>query len=202
MTRHLHLARWVGSACCLLLVWSAGVRAEPAQAESEASQSGASQSSVPTSTRPGSSLQGRIVLGSILRAWENIVEPASDTGPRTFVAQFKVSRADGLPKAAAGATGEIAFQAPDHLRLSPAIFCDGSNSVFSIRLASAIRVRLTGSVKGARTVASRFAGSARKGAMPFWPRTAKCLPGSSIHSSLPSRPMEYSLPSTTADRRR
>jgi len=97
------------------------VRAEPAQAESEASQSGASQSSVPTSTRPGSSLQGRIVLGSILRAWENIVEPASDTGPRTFVAQFKVSRADGLPKAAAGATGEIAFQAPDHLRLSAVV---------------------------------------------------------------------------------
>lgn len=63
----------------------------------------------------------RRVLGQTVRALEDIVQPPSNAAPRTFVANWKVTRAEGLPGAVAGATGQVAFQAPDHLRISATV---------------------------------------------------------------------------------
>jgi hypothetical protein len=46
-----------------------------------------------------------------------LVEPTNDT-PRTFTTSIKILKADGLPKELAGQTLELAFQAPDRLRLA------------------------------------------------------------------------------------
>jgi hypothetical protein len=46
-----------------------------------------------------------------------VVEPTNNE-PRTFTASLKFLKADGLPKALAGQSFDLAFQAPDHFRLS------------------------------------------------------------------------------------
>ena len=60
---------------------------------------------------------GRKVLSRAMRAWEDIVEPADDAAGKTFVATVKIVQCDGLPKQAAGATAQIAYSAPDRLRI-------------------------------------------------------------------------------------
>lgn len=47
-----------------------------------------------------------------------LVEPTNTESPRTFVTSLKVIKADGLPKELIGQSFDLAFQAPDHLRLS------------------------------------------------------------------------------------
>jgi hypothetical protein len=46
-----------------------------------------------------------------------IVEPPSNQAPRTFTTTVKVIKADGLPKEVEGREFDLAFQAPDHLRI-------------------------------------------------------------------------------------
>ena len=47
-----------------------------------------------------------------------ILEPPSDKPARTFTTTLKVVKAEGLPKEAAGREVELAFQAPEHLRIA------------------------------------------------------------------------------------
>ena len=56
-----------------------------------------------------------------------ILAPPANQPPRTFTTTVKVVKAEGLPKEAEGRELELAFQAPDHLRLAanmgPAKLC-------------------------------------------------------------------------------
>lgn len=47
-----------------------------------------------------------------------LVEPTNNDSPRTLVTTLKVIKAEGLPKELLGQSFDVAFQAPDHLRLS------------------------------------------------------------------------------------
>ena len=47
-----------------------------------------------------------------------VIQPPTNLPPRTFTTTFKVLKADGAPKELEGVELEVAFQAPDHLRLS------------------------------------------------------------------------------------
>jgi hypothetical protein len=47
-----------------------------------------------------------------------LVEPTNNDSPRTLVTTLKVLKAEGLPKELVGQSFDLAFQAPDHLRLS------------------------------------------------------------------------------------
>ena len=47
-----------------------------------------------------------------------ILEPPASQAPRTFTTTLKVTKAEGLPSQVAGREMGIAFQAPDHLRIS------------------------------------------------------------------------------------
>ena len=46
-----------------------------------------------------------------------VLEPSASQEPRTFTTTLKITKADGLPAGVMGRELEIAFQAPDHLRL-------------------------------------------------------------------------------------
>jgi outer membrane lipoprotein-sorting protein len=56
-----------------------------------------------------------------------ILEPPSDKPARTFTTTLKVVKAEGLPKEAAGREVELAFQAPEHLRIAAQV--EGYNLV-------------------------------------------------------------------------
>ena len=56
-----------------------------------------------------------------------ILEPPSDKPARTFTTTLKVVKAEGLPKEAAGREVELAFQAPEHLRVAAQV--EGYNLV-------------------------------------------------------------------------
>ncbi|MEI7935739.1 MAG: C45 family autoproteolytic acyltransferase/hydrolase [Verrucomicrobiota bacterium] len=56
-----------------------------------------------------------------------ILEPPSDKPARTFTTTIKVVKAEGLPKEAAGREVELAFQAPEHLRVAAQV--EGYNLV-------------------------------------------------------------------------
>ena len=56
-----------------------------------------------------------------------ILEPPADKAPRTFTTTLKVVKAEGLPKEAAGREVELAFQAPEHLRIAAQV--EGQNLV-------------------------------------------------------------------------
>jgi len=60
------------------------------------------------------------VLSAALSRWAEIVQPPQDQAARaqTFVTRVTVSKAEGLPGAVAGLTADVAFQAPDRLRVS------------------------------------------------------------------------------------
>ncbi|HET6248893.1 MAG TPA: C45 family peptidase [Tepidisphaeraceae bacterium] len=59
----------------------------------------------------------RQVLFSTIDACLNIIDPPAASEPKTFLVTIKVMQADGLPKQAAGASAQIAFQSPDHLHI-------------------------------------------------------------------------------------
>lgn len=62
-------------------------------------------------------LTPRQIFAQALARWANLIEGKEGAG-QTIVAHIKVVKADGLPKQAAGATADIAFQAPDRLRVN------------------------------------------------------------------------------------
>ena len=47
-----------------------------------------------------------------------VLEPPASQAPRTFTTTLKVTKADGLPAQVLGREMDIAFQAPDHIRIS------------------------------------------------------------------------------------
>src|SRR5690349_16969667 len=55
--------------------------------------------------------------GGLMRLTQ-IIQPPTNEPPRTFTTRLKILKAEGLPGELAGREIEIAFQAPDHLRLS------------------------------------------------------------------------------------
>jgi outer membrane lipoprotein-sorting protein len=58
------------------------------------------------------------LLGGAVERVARIVEPLTNQPPRTFTATFRILKADGLPKELVGREVGLAFQAPDHLRIS------------------------------------------------------------------------------------
>src|SRR5438445_12347342 len=58
------------------------------------------------------------LFGGALTRLARILEPPTNDPPRTFRTTLKVVKADGLPKELAGREFELAFQAPDHVRVS------------------------------------------------------------------------------------
>lgn len=58
------------------------------------------------------------VFSAALTSLARLVEPAAGQPPRTFTTTLKIVKADGLPSELAGRELELAFQAPDHLRVS------------------------------------------------------------------------------------
>src|SRR5438128_3517557 len=57
------------------------------------------------------------VLNGALAQWSEIVQPPEGQPARTFVTRVRVVKAEGLPGVLRGATAEIAYQAPDRLRV-------------------------------------------------------------------------------------
>jgi len=58
------------------------------------------------------------LFGGALGRLMQIVEPSTNETPRTFTTILKLTKTTGLPKELAGQELSLAFQAPDHLRLS------------------------------------------------------------------------------------
>jgi isopenicillin-N N-acyltransferase-like protein len=71
-----------------------------------------------TSSATTSSPQPMEVLTSALTRWGEIVQPPQGQARRTFVTRIKVVKAQGLPRAVADLSADVAFQAPDRLRVS------------------------------------------------------------------------------------
>src|SRR3954467_14986369 len=60
----------------------------------------------------------RKVMGQAVTRLLDLIEPPETAPTRALTARLKVTRADGLPKEVADATGEIAVQAPSRIRFS------------------------------------------------------------------------------------
>src|SRR5262245_56839847 len=58
------------------------------------------------------------LFGGALEQVAHIIRPPTNHPPRTFTTTLKILKADGLPKEFVGREIGVAFQAPDHLRLS------------------------------------------------------------------------------------
>src|SRR5688500_1015479 len=52
------------------------------------------------------------MLADVLRRWADIVEPPAGQPAPTFTTKLTITKSDGLPSPAAGATMDLAFQAP------------------------------------------------------------------------------------------
>lgn len=65
------------------------------------------------------------VLTAALNGWHQIVQPPAGQAPMTFVARVRITKAEGLPRVIQGLTADVAFQAPDRLRVSAVV---GGNS--------------------------------------------------------------------------
>jgi outer membrane lipoprotein-sorting protein len=59
-----------------------------------------------------------LTLAGVVTRLAFLVEPTEGQAARTFTATLKVVKAEGLPSELAGRELEVAYQAPDHLRLS------------------------------------------------------------------------------------
>src|SRR5215216_5746036 len=57
------------------------------------------------------------VLNTALARWSEVVQPPEGQPARTFVTRVRVVKAEGLPNAVAGLSAELAYQAPDRLRV-------------------------------------------------------------------------------------
>jgi len=58
------------------------------------------------------------LFGAAIMRLTRIIEPHTNEPPRTFTVTLQVLKAEGLPKELIGQKVDVAFQAPDHLRLS------------------------------------------------------------------------------------
>jgi outer membrane lipoprotein-sorting protein len=58
------------------------------------------------------------VLSSAIASVVGLLQPPAGEPPRTFTTTVRLTRAEGLPADLAGREVELAFQAPDHLRLA------------------------------------------------------------------------------------
>jgi hypothetical protein len=63
-------------------------------------------------------LDGDELLLSAVNKWSELIEPPAGAPARTFSARIKMVKTAGLVREAADATGEVAYQAPDRLRVS------------------------------------------------------------------------------------
>src|SRR5688572_10101468 len=86
-------------ACLVVLYATAALRAEPGA------------KAVPAQ-------QPMDVLNATLARWAEVVQPPEGQPARAFVTRVKITRAKGLPNALAGLAADVAFQAPDRLRVS------------------------------------------------------------------------------------
>ncbi|HTK74190.1 MAG TPA: hypothetical protein VL371_02970 [Gemmataceae bacterium] len=69
--------------------------------------------------RAGSdTLDGDELLLSAVNKWSELIQPPPGAPARTVSARIKMVKTAGLVREAADATGEIAYQAPDRLRVS------------------------------------------------------------------------------------
>ena len=60
------------------------------------------------------------LLARILNRWAAVIQPPAGEAPRTVVTRLKVVKAQGIPGELAGLTADLAFQAPDRLRITAA----------------------------------------------------------------------------------
>src|SRR5436305_5196815 len=74
--------------------------------------------SVPTARAGSDAIDGDEVLLSAVNKWTDLIEPPEGAPARTVSAMIKMIKTAGLVREAADATGEIAYQAPDRLRVS------------------------------------------------------------------------------------
>src|SRR5436309_16042724 len=58
------------------------------------------------------------LLGAAITRLARVIQPSTNEPPQTFTASLHVLKAEGLPKELVGQQLALAFQAPDHLRLS------------------------------------------------------------------------------------
>jgi len=72
----------------------------------------------PASAKPADTNSPVQLLSSALAKVAALIQPAAGEPARTFTSAFKITRAEGLPGDLAGRELELAFQAPDHLRLA------------------------------------------------------------------------------------
>jgi hypothetical protein len=105
------MIRRVGRAVVGVVVFVAGVNLFAAEgAKPQAAGPAASGASAPQ--------QPMQVLTAALNRWAQIVQPPAGQAPQTFVTRLKVTRAEGVPPEMANMTADLAFQAPDRLRVS------------------------------------------------------------------------------------
>ena len=64
---------------------------------------------------------GMQVLTSALNKWADLIEPADGQPGRTFATRLTVIKGEGLPKEVRDLTADLAYQAPDRLRLSATV---------------------------------------------------------------------------------
>ncbi len=101
------------------------------------------------------------LFAAALQQVANLIEPPANTAPKTFVATLKMLQADGLPQALLGREMELAWQAPDRLRLGLQI--DGQRFVLG-RDGQEIWIHAPGKQFGVVGAAGvpRFAGTPKK----------------------------------------
>ena len=93
-------------------VWSAREAAKPQAAEARATDAGAAD----LAGQPPIS-----VLTTVLSRWAQLVQPAPGEAPRTVVVRAAVTRARGVPGALDKLAADVAFQAPDRLRVTASV---------------------------------------------------------------------------------
>ena len=62
----------------------------------------------------------RHILSDAISRWADLIEGRQAAAPQALLAQIKISKANGLPRQFAGLTADLAYQAPDRLRLTAA----------------------------------------------------------------------------------
>ena len=60
-------------------------------------------------------------LTSVLNRWAEVAQPSAEQAPRTFVTRVRVVKAEGLPGAVDGLVADVAYEAPDRLRVSAVV---------------------------------------------------------------------------------
>ena len=61
------------------------------------------------------------VLTAALNRWAEIIQPPAGQAPQTFVTRLKVTKVEGLPPEMLNLTADVAFQAPDRMRIAAVV---------------------------------------------------------------------------------